>query len=226
MHRISHSVQIQVSLFQFQHQQELFPHPLQSCLLKLSLPLQIPTPVPNRLDFFTDTLEMLDARIDSLTVTLDFANRIFSKKLYSIYNLKTAKTIDKTAAEYDLTLNAESAFKISAVNTEHVYYFPLWDFCKMPLEENGLTMSDADFLQQKTKDIIFSKASSKHTLQDGISLMKKDLDKLMQWRNTILLELSDYSPSVLFTIYRRKYAPACRYGTYRQSRSRCFRNPA
>lgn len=78
------------------------------------------TPVPNRLDFFTDTLEMLDARIDSLTVTLDFANRIFSKKLYSIYNLKTAKTIDKTAAEYDLTLNAESAFKISAVNTEHV----------------------------------------------------------------------------------------------------------
>ena len=148
------------------------------------------TPVPNRLYFFTDTLEMLDARIDSLTVTLDFANRIFSKKLYSIYNLKTAKTIDKTAAEYDLTLNAESAFKISAVNTEHVYYFPLWDFCKMPLEENGLTMSDADFLQQKTKDIIFSKASSKHTLQDGISLMKKDLDKLMQWRNTILLELS------------------------------------
>lgn len=146
--------------------------------------------VPNRLDFFTDSLEILDARIACLTVTLDLANRIFAKKIYSIHNLKTAQTIDKTAAEYDLTLNAESAFKISAVNTEHVYYFPLWDFCKMPLEENGLTMSDADFLQQKTKDIIFSKASSKHTLQDGISLIKKDLDKLMQWRNTILLELS------------------------------------
>lgn len=146
--------------------------------------------VPNRLDFFTDSLEILDARIACLTVTLDLANRIFAKKIYSIHNLKTAQTIDKTAAEYDLTLNAESAFLISAANTEHAYCFPLWDFCQMPLEGNELTMSDTDFLQQKTKDIIFSKASSKQTLQAGISLIRKDLNKLIQWRNAVLLELT------------------------------------
>ena len=148
------------------------------------------TPVSNRLDCFTDALEILDARIACLIVTLDLANRIFAKKIYSIHNLKTAQTIDKTAAEYDLTLNAESAFLISAANTEHAYYFPLWDFCQMPLEGNELPMSDTDFLQQKTKDIIFSKASSKQTLQAGISLIKKDLDKLIQWRNAVLLELT------------------------------------
>lgn len=149
-------------------------------------------PCPNRLDLYTDTLEKLDARIVCLEHTRIFANGILSHKYCSIYNLATAKTIDKVATEYNLTLNAEVNFCISAANQECTYYFPLGDRYKMPVGESGVVMSDSEFLLSRQK-VTLSDRSDDLQIGTTLPLLDRDLGKLRTLQNSILLQIANSS---------------------------------
>ncbi len=86
----------------------------------------------NRLDPYTDALSVLDARIQWLKCTLKFCKGLLNKQLLSLYNLNTAKSIDKLAKEYNLSICAEYSFQILCVNYSYNFNYPLGEYLAMP----------------------------------------------------------------------------------------------
>ena len=129
----------------------------------------------NRLDRIVEAIEVLEGRIKCLTTTVDYINYAFiSKCTPDIFGIKTAKIIDLTADEYDITVDAEKTYLLSEAikDIKNIYpYGEMYDY-KVYVPRYGKEMTYEECLHETHKSI----GKINRSLDDNIFLALNQIE--------------------------------------------------